>query len=403
MKRPGEKMKIKKIDEFKRALPLLERLETAGYEAYFVGGCVRDYLLERKIKDIDITTNATPQQVMDLFEKVIPVGIDHGTVIVRHSKTSYEVTTYRYKLEDGTFTYGKSLVTDLLYRDFTMNALAMDRFGHITDYYYGKKALQTKVIEAVEDPIGRFKEDPLRMVRAFRFVSQLGFSVESKTYAAITQLKSTLQEVAIERMQDEMTKLITNKHCLSALQKLNESGLINELPIFKTNRQYSDLILKVNKPFTSFAHMVAFLHYLDPEISINRWIDAWAGSNNEKKIANMLVEAIKTYKASGLTSWLVYQLDESLHKPFSQIIDTIYNKSISTKLLQNLTEELSIHSRKEINVNGHTLMKWFSHREPGQWIEEMLQAIEQAIVMNELENNEQKIKEWITCHPLAID
>lgn len=398
-------MNLEKIDEFNQAIPILEKLEQAGYEAYFVGGCVRDFLLERKIDDIDITTSATPSQVKELFPKVIPVGIEHGTVIVRRQKRSYEVTTFRDKLsaDNLSFVFGKHLADDLLYRDFTMNALAMDRFGGITDLSNGQEAIERKEIKAVEDPYKRFTEDPLRIVRACRFVSQLGFSIELESVRAIKQLQSTLQTVAVERLKDEMTALITGPYFTKALSYVIESGLMNQLPIFKQNKEYVALLQKQGQHFHSFSHMVAFLHYLNPTVSIANWIKAWNGSNKEKQEAKALFKAAIDYQNNKLTPWLVYNLDKSLHKPFRQIIDTIYKEIITKEEMQKLSLALPIQARNDLQVNGHLLMKWFSKRKPGKWIEEMLKAIERAVVMNELTNNEDIIKEWILCHPLATN
>lgn len=390
--------------QFNEALPLITKLENAGFDAFFVGGCVRDYLLCRKIKDIDITTSATPEQVMQVFPRVIPVGIDHGTVIVRHNKKSYEVTTYRNKMaHDNTFTFGQTLTEDLLYRDFTMNALAMDKTGEIIDLYDGQKHLQMRMIKAVKDPYLRFKEDPLRMVRACRFVSQLNFSIEYDTMQAIKRLKTKLQQVAIERLKDEITTLITAQYYEKGLYYLIQTELIEQLPIFNRYSDYIQLLQTETKPFASFSHMIAFLYELEPSVSLSKWIQEWNGSNNEKQLAIQLSASLRYYKEHGVTLWLVYQLDESLQQPFIQIVGTIYKETITEETLQIFRKKLPIHSKDELVVNGHHLMQWFPNKKPGSWIKQMIEAIEFAVVMNELKNNEQIIKEWITCHPLAID
>lgn len=391
-------------EQFSEALPVLNKLEHIGFDAFFVGGCVRDFLLQRKIKDIDITTSATPEQVMEIFPKVIPVGIDHGTVIVRNEKKSYEVTTFRNKLADEeTFSFGHSLAEDLLYRDFTMNALAMDKLGNITDLFDGQIHLQNRTIKAVKDPYMRFKEDPLRMVRACRFVSQLGFSIEDDTIQAIKQLNEDIQQVAIERLKDEVTTLITGQHYTEGLRYLIQTGLIEQFPIFKRHTDYIQLLQKEPERFTSFSHMLAFLHELQPKVSLAKWVKEWNGSNKEKRLAKQLSNAIRYYKEHGVTLWLVYQLDKALHKPFMQIIDTIYKETITVETLQTFRNKLMIQSKQDLVIDGHILMKWFPNRKPGAWIKQMIEAIEFAVVMNELKNDELLIKEWITCHPLATD
>lgn len=390
--------------QFRLALPILKKLEEAGYEAFFVGGSVRDFLLQREIKDIDITTNATPEQVKHLFSKVIPVGIDHGTVIVRKNKKSYEVTTYRNKIsKKDTFSFGQQLSDDLMYRDFTMNALAMDKSGRIIDLFNGQVHIQKRIIKAVKDPFMRLEEDPLRMIRACRFVSQLGFSIEGNTIEAILQLKTKIKQVAIERLKDEMTALITGEHYVEGLRFLIKTELIGQFPIFKSHPQYIRLLQRERDYFTSFSHMVAFLYELQPKVSISEWMKEWNGSNKEKQMAKELASSLKYYKESGVTPWLVYKLDEAFHRPFIQIIDTIYKESITREALQTIRNKLSIQSQHDLAINGHDLMKWFPNRKPGVWIKQMIEAIEFAIVMDELKNDEKLIKEWIRCHPLATD
>lgn len=397
-------MNMENNEQFNEALPVLEKIEHAGFDAFFVGGCVRDFLLQRKIKDIDITTNATPTQVMKIFPKVIPVGIDHGTVIVREKKKSYEVTTFRNKcINEGPFSFGHTLAEDLIYRDFTINALAMDKLGNITDLFDGQIHLQNRTIKAVKDPYMRFKEDPLRMLRACRFVSQLGFLIEDNTIQAIKQLKEDIRQVAIERLKDEMTLLITGQQYAEGLRYLIQTGLIEKLPIFRRHVDYIQLLQKEPKRFTSFSHMIAFLYELQPKVSLTKWIKEWNGSNNEKHMAKQLSTAIRYYKEYGVTLWLVYQLDKALHKPFTQIIDTIYKETITAETLQTFRNKLTIHSKQDLVIDGHELMKWFPNRKPGAWIKQMIEAIEFAVVMNELKNDELLIKEWITCHPLATN
>lgn len=391
-------------EQFKAALPILSTLTKRGFEAYFVGGCVRDYLLQRPIKDIDITTNATPIELEAIFDKVIPVGIEHGTVIVRHAHTSYEVTTFRNKKTPmGALEFGSNLADDLLYRDFTMNALAMDQKGAIIDLFDGSIDLKNKQIAGVQNPYMRLKEDPLRMVRACRFVSQLGFTIEKKTLLAIKQLSDELSSIAIERIKDEMTLLISGEHFAKALAYLLETNLLRQMPIFKEECNYIELLQKEKQKFYSFPHMIAFLYNEDQTISLNKWIKKWHASNREKREAESLYEALKQYEKSGLTLLLVYHLEEALHKPFSRIIDTIYKETITEVELKLMQDQLVIKNRKDLKVSGHHLMRWFSNRQPGRWIEEMIKAIEYAVIMNEVNNDEHQIKEWILCHPLATN
>ena len=191
--------------KFKEALPLLETLTTAGYEAYFVGGSVRDVILNRPIADVDIATSAYPEEVKKLFSHTIDTGIQHGTVTVMMEKEGYEITTFRtestyqdYRRPDEV-TFVRSLKEDLKRRDFTMNAIAMDQFGILHDPYQGQAAIVAQIIEAVGIADERFSEDALRMMRALRFVSQLGFTLELATKNAIKNNRALLEHIAVER------------------------------------------------------------------------------------------------------------------------------------------------------------------------------------------------------------
>lgn len=195
---------------------IIERLEAAGYEAYAVGGCVRDSLLGRAPKDWDITTNATPLQVKELFRRTVDTGILHGTVTVMIDSEGYEVTTYRI---DGKYTDGRhpndvtftpDLKEDLLRRDFTINAMAYNDKNGLVDMYGGQQDLENGIIRCVGDPIQRFSEDALRMMRAIRFSAQLGFEIDGATIRAIKKLASTLTKISAERIYAEMLKTITS-------------------------------------------------------------------------------------------------------------------------------------------------------------------------------------------------
>ncbi|MGN0240266.1 MAG: CCA tRNA nucleotidyltransferase [Candidatus Weimeria sp.] len=209
---------------------IIHTLETAGHEAYAVGGCVRDALLGLTPDDWDITTSAEPEEVKALFSRTIDTGIKHGTVTVRLDGKNFEVTTYRIdgRYEDGRHpeevTFTKSLEEDLKRRDFTINAMAVNDRTGIVDLFGGQKDLDAGIIRCVGDPMERFSEDALRMMRAVRFAAKLDFSIEEETKKAITKLKDNLTKVSAERIQVELTKLITSDHP-EMMKTLYETGL----------------------------------------------------------------------------------------------------------------------------------------------------------------------------------
>lgn len=217
---------------------IINTLEEAGFEAYAVGGCVRDALLGRTPNDWDITTSAKPEQVKVLFHRTVDTGIAHGTVTVLLEKDGFEVTTYRVdgEYEDGRHpkevTFTASLEEDLKRRDFTINAMAYNPKKGLVDLFEGQKDLEDKVIRCVGDPLERFTEDALRIMRAVRFSAQLGFSLEENTRKALSVLAPNLKHVSAERIQVELVKLLVSPHP-DYLRTAYEAGITKEfLPEF---------------------------------------------------------------------------------------------------------------------------------------------------------------------------
>ncbi|MBP5184127.1 MAG: CCA tRNA nucleotidyltransferase [Lachnospiraceae bacterium] len=218
---------------------IIRRLEEAGFEAYAVGGCVRDMLLSQTPKDWDITTNAEPEDVKEVFKRTVDTGIKHGTVTVLFNEGAYEVTTYRIdgKYEDSRHpskvTFTKSLREDLLRRDFTINAMAFNYSSGLVDCFGGQKDLENGVIRCVGDAHSRFGEDALRILRAFRFAARLGFKIDPDTEAAAADLSDTLKNISAERIREEITKTLVSETPFE-LQHMHRLGILKEvLPRFE--------------------------------------------------------------------------------------------------------------------------------------------------------------------------
>lgn len=209
---------------------IIDTLEEAGFEAYAVGGCVRDSIIGKEPQDWDITTIAKPEQVKALFRRTVDTGIAHGTVTVMLEKDGYEVTTYRI---DGTYedarhpkevTFTPDLLEDLKRRDFTINAMAYHPQRGLVDAFGGMEDMQAGIIRCVGDPAERFAEDALRMLRAVRFAAQLGFTVEQQTRQAIADMAPLLGKVSAERIQVELVKLLVSGNP-QEMRTLYETGV----------------------------------------------------------------------------------------------------------------------------------------------------------------------------------
>lgn len=209
---------------------VIGKIRDAGYEAFAVGGCVRDTLLGRTPEDWDVTTSARPEAVKAIFERTVDTGLQHGTVTVLKNRKGYEVTTYRI---DGEYHDGRhpdsveftpDLLEDLKRRDFTINAMAYSHETGIVDEFGGMEDLKAGIVRCVGRPEDRFTEDALRLLRALRFSAQLGFEIEESTYAAIKTIAPNLAKVSKERVQAELTKLLLSVHPERILL-LKETGL----------------------------------------------------------------------------------------------------------------------------------------------------------------------------------
>jgi len=212
------------------------RLRAAGYEAWLVGGCVRDRLLGRSVHDRDLTTNATPRELRRLFPDALEVGAHFGVVLVRKDGAEVQVATYRSEsaYRDGRHPdevrFEKDVRADLARRDFTINALLEDPFtGQVVDHVGGLQDLEARRIRAIGDPRRRFSEDHLRMLRAVRFAAELGFEIEPATFAAIRELAPAIQRISAERIRDELTRILTGNAPRRGFELLDQTGLLEPL------------------------------------------------------------------------------------------------------------------------------------------------------------------------------
>ncbi|MEH7380763.1 CCA tRNA nucleotidyltransferase [Bacillus sp. JJ1533] len=388
------------MDEpFVKAKAILTTLHNNGFQAYFVGGSVRDYLLQRPIGDIDIATSARPEQIMDIFPKTIDVGAVHGTVIVLHEDEQFEVTTFR--TEEGYDDYRRpshvefvtSLHEDLKRRDFTMNAIAMTIEGDLIDPFGGKKAIQEKRIQTVGNPNERFFEDALRMMRAVRFISQLSFSLSKETESAIKENSSLLKKISIERITIEFEKLLKGPSCQDAIPLLVNTDLVHYLPGLADEAYQIERFSSYNwSQLQKREEYWTLVCYLLNKYEIAAFLRQWKLPNKiiEQTIKNRtcLEKVIQT----GWNKRLLYECGAECVQQVERILEILgVHQEVSA--YQEFCQ-LPIKQRSDLMVTGEDLILWYNQK-PGKWIAELYVTVENGILENKVENNKEKIKEWL--------
>lgn len=367
----------------KTAIEVIKKLKSSGYEAYLVGGAVRDFILGKDPQDFDVATSAEPLQVKAIFNRTVDTGIQHGTVLVLISGTGVEVTTFR---TEGDYTdnrrpdrveYVKSLAEDLKRRDFTINAMAMTEDLELVDIFGGRQDLENRMIRAVGEPEERFQEDALRMLRAVRFSGQLDFAIDEGTLAAIKSNASLIRSVAVERLKIELDKIMANQHAARSINYLLHSGLADELPtgdLFHIDWQD----FKPNgDPLSGWLYA---LWHSKKDVAV---LASYKISNEEKKAL------AKALEAAVLEQW----------NPWTYYSYTLRQLELAAGLMQKQQNpavqksRLPVQSKSDLAVNGRDMMEW-SGQKAGPWLKDALGDVEQRVVCGELENEKDKIKEW---------
>lgn len=385
---------------FQAALPVLETINAAGYEAYFVGGAVRDLLLERPLHDIDIATSAYPEEIKNLFEKTIDTGIKHGTVTALYEGTSYEITTFRtesgyqdYRRPDHV-EFVQNLATDLQRRDFTINALAMNTEGEIIDHFGGIDDLNNRLIKAVGAPERRFHEDALRMMRALRFMSQLGFKIEKNTLQAISDNAELLSKISVERIRDELVKLGLGPGSRPAFERFLDTGLSEQAPYFKGKKDQLSLFPKMQfSPSSeeSFWALLVILLKL-PNDEIGKFMRAWRNSNEMRKQVASIVDFFDLASAQTPTS---YELFKAGAKTIAGTIDLaqLLGQPVDGSALRNRYELLPCHSVDEFAINGDDLLN--AGIPAGPAIGKYLHRLQLAVLDGEVANDKNAILAYL--------
>lgn len=407
---------------------VLTKLNKAGYKAYWVGGCVRDELLGRVVDDMDITTSASPQQVMELFDDCIPTGLQHGTVTVRSGRYYFEVTTFRTESEyqdnrrPAAVQFVQDIQEDLQRRDFTMNALAMDVTGSIVDPFGGQADLLEERVRCVGSAIERFGEDALRMLRCVRFASVFDFKIAHNTWKGLVRQRDLLQHIAMERVRTEMVKMMSGPYPLRGLELLYRSKALEHIKAPVSSARFDRGIL-------------VHLEQLSGEHVLLRWSLILIAGGYDKDEADVLLRqwTFSNDHRSRITG--VLQVEQLIHASVQEQKDTTGLRSdwivtvlacgvqasedwfriqlllpagwrsqpiqaeLQMRLVQDLAAEWSqsipVHDLKELDITGEQVLQ-LVQRKGGPWLGQLMKHLlrETAIgnIVNQYETLSAEVK-----------
>jgi tRNA nucleotidyltransferase (CCA-adding enzyme) len=384
---------------FEEASFVIEQIESKGFKAFFVGGCVRDYCLNRPIKDIDIASSAKPEEIQSIFPKTIPVGIEHGTVIVRYNHVSYEVTTFRKedKYEDfrrpSKVWFVTNLEEDLSRRDFTFNAMAMDKNFQLIDPFNGREDLKKQQIRTVGKPDHRFSEDPLRIMRAFRFMSVYDMRIEEKTKLALKKNAPLLKRISTERITVEFKKLLEGEQAGKALQLMQDCGVFPYMP-YPLEEIYEGSLLSFNwSSLISEEQRWAAVIVLTKVDDVRDFLKLWKLPN---KVIQSVLNILASYKKEKWSKMDLYTTGLNAALSGLRIKCLIENESYEERAskLKHLAKEVVIKSRDDIPLNGEDILK-IKQKAPGVWVGQLFQELEKEIVEGKLPLSEKEISDWV--------
>lgn len=367
---------------------IIVKLKEAGHVSYFVGGYVRDKLLGIESSDIDITTSATPQEVIELFDTVKETGKKYGTVTVIEAGFKYEVTTFR---SDGKYLdnrhpkevqFSKNIEDDLARRDFTINAIIMDEEDNITDLFESTNDLNNKIIKTINNPIDRFNEDSLRMLRAIRFVSKLGFEIEEDTYAAMRKLSHLIKNISIERVMVELDKIIRGKYRNKALKYLVNTGIDKELYGLSSGLSFISDISTQLYPLEVF--IICFILEDINEI--------WRFSNKDSRLIRQVMDLHEVTKEDKFNKFIVYvnKLETCL---LTNKINVVLGYEDQEQLIRKLEEKLPIKDVCDLQFKGQDII-WLTDLRRKSWIGRIVDDLKYNVIMGTLPNDYDILKEY---------
>ena len=379
---------------------IMKRLNSYGRRADIVGGCVRDFLLDKKPYDFDITTDATPDEMREIFSdmKTLDIGIKHGTLTVIYEDVPYEITTYRVEREyidhrhPSSVTFSRTLSDDLSRRDFTMNAICYNENDGFTDLYSGIEDIKNKTIRAVKDPYERFDEDALRIMRAIRFAATLGFSIEEKTKAALFDKAHLLAFISKERILAEWRKLISGEYAYEVISEFSDiiSKIIGQdAPTRLINRE------EFNSLTPELREISLFLNEENPTLSYSRYAELLGIEKARRKLGEDLLscpfdsipsitEIRVSFAKIGVESTIKKLTLYTAHHKFT------LTEEYKSELDRTLTLPYRI---SDLDINGKDIMALGIYGEAvGLWLGRLLSLV----IEGKIENKKETLIAYIT-------
>lgn len=401
---------------------IINKIYENDYEAFIVGGCVRDSVIGIKPHDYDITTSASPKKIMEIFKeyKCIETGIDHGTVSVVIDNEIYEITTYRVEGEykdhrrPEKVEFTSNLEEDLKRRDFTINAMAYNEKNGLIDIFGGKLDINKKIIKTVGNPEERFSEDGLRMIRAIRFASKLDFHIEENTLKAIYDNAHIIKNISLERITDEFSKIILSDNPQNLIY-LFKTRIFNYLNIStETDNKKIDKLFKkiiiLNKIEKDLIKRLTIIDYMIKELNINckNICNELVYSKKIKKTEKILLECINKIEVEKLdkinVKKILNKIDIDLFKIYLDINKVIYdnekhfNKIID--ILHEIEENNECYTIKNLKINGNDIISLgYKNERIGQILNYLLVEVIENPEINEkniLSDKVQRIQKFGT-------
>lgn len=354
------------------ALKLLGEISDKGYQAYIVGGFVRDYILGIDSNDIDINTNATPQEVKEIFKDSCLPNEDYGSVTVIKKGIRFEITTFRKEMayidnrRPTEIQYIDDLYQDLLRRDFTINTLCMNKDGEIIDFLGGRSDIDNKIVRTVGKAKIRFEEDSLRILRAVRFATILDFKLDSETRDAIVSTRELLRNLSYYRKKEELDKIFASSKASDGINLLLDLGLDRYLDL--------DKLCDV----TSTNSLIGVWSVLNVT-------DKYPFNSNERELIKTINECISLKNTDAMT---LYKYGLYANSVAAEI------KGTNIKKVTEAYNNLVIQSKKDLNITSQDIMSLLN-RKPGSYIKDIYSDIEREVLYKRLDNTKENISKYI--------